>query len=75
MLQVDDKVSWMSAAGYGEGVVVSVRHGKNAAGNVVPWVTFESRMKYQNRPDRTWTTELCGTEQNLKMMQVKVKND
>jgi len=75
MLQIGDKVSWMSAAGYGEGLVVAVTQGKNAAGYVVPWVTFESRMKYLNRPDRTWKTTMCATEQNLKMMQVKVKND
>lgn len=62
-LQINNKVTWSSAAGQLSGVITNIALDLNAAGNVVPWIYIET--------ERT-TVRLCATDANLKMMKVKL---
>lgn len=64
-IEVGTEVSWVSAAGYNEGVVTKFVLDKNAAGGLIPWITIKGK---NNR----FGTTFAATESYLKMMKVTV---
>jgi hypothetical protein len=61
-LRINDKVTWVSAAGKLSGTIANIVLDLNAADKTVPWIDVKT--------DRT-TIRLCATDSNLKMMQVQ----
>ena len=66
-VQIGDRVRWTSNAGDIRGEIVSMRLGLNAAGTLVPWIMLQYLDMYAYK-----TVELCGTDDNLKMMKFRV---
>lgn len=64
---IGDRVRYESAAGTIRGEVVGIYLGMNAAGNLIPWLQICRIVKNKNE-----VVSIAGTEDNLKMMQVKV---
>lgn len=64
-IDIGSVVTWNSAAGQLLGVVSKIRLDLNAADAVVPWITIE-------RWDTGTKVTLCGTDQYIKMMKLKV---
>lgn len=62
-LQMNDTVTWSSAAGQLTGVITNVVLDLNAARKVVPWIDIKT--------DKT-TVRLCATDSNLIMMKVQL---
>jgi len=60
-LTIGDRVSWSSAAGHLDGVIVNIVLSENGKGDTVPWIDIKS--------NRT-TTRLCATQSNLIGMRV-----
>ena len=67
-VRIGDRIRWTSGIGVTRGEVVSMRLALNAAGTLVPWVTIE----WHDGVRGAKRTELCGTEDNLKMLQFRV---
>ena len=65
-LKLNNTVTWSSAAGQLTGTIVDIDLSLNAAGKVVPWINVKT--------DRT-IVRLCATDQNLKMMKVRLADD
>jgi hypothetical protein len=65
-LNINDTVSWSSAAGALEGVITNICLNLNAANQIVPWIDIQTI----NKQGRMFMTRLCATDQNLKMMRV-----
>ena len=66
-VQIGDRVRWISGAGNIRAEVVGMRLGLNAAGTIVPWIMLQYIDMYNYKH-----VELCGTEDNLKMMKFRV---
>ena len=66
-VKIGDRVRWVSAAGYNRGEVVDIRLGLNAADSIVPWITIQYMYMYSYK-----SVEVCGTNENLEMMQFNV---
>lgn len=58
-------IMWSSAAGILVGTITDIHLDKSAAGNIVPWIIVK-------REDTGTSLMLCGTDDNLKGMKVKV---
>jgi hypothetical protein len=69
-LNVGDDVSWVSAAGHLRGKIVGICIALNAARNLVPWITIERTAVRKDGTSIQARTRLCGTDSNLKMLQV-----
>jgi hypothetical protein len=65
-LNIDDTVTWSCAAGDMEGVITNICLNLNAADQTVPWIDIQAI----NKQGWMFSTRLCATEQNLKMMRV-----
>jgi hypothetical protein len=65
-VQINDKITWSSAAGQLIGAVTNITLDLNAAGKVVPWLYIKT--------DKT-TVRLCATDSNLIMMKVQLVKD
>ena len=66
-IKIGDRVRWTSAAGTLRGEVFDMRLALNAAGNIVPWIMIQYMDMYAYK-----YVEICGTEDNLKMMKFRV---
>jgi hypothetical protein len=66
-IHIGDRVSWVSSIGKLNGEVVNIRVGRNGYNKLVPWIVIEH---IENNKTRTST--LCGTDDNLEMMKFKV---
>jgi len=69
MIKSGNKVRWVSAAGTLEGTVKSIKEGKNAAGDMIPWVTISYSTDMN---PRGCTARFAATDSNLKMMKLEV---
>jgi hypothetical protein len=67
-VRIGDRIRWTSGIGDTRGEVVSMRLALNAANTLVPWITIEwlDGVRGMKR------VELCGTEDNLKMLSFRV---
>ena len=65
-LNINDTVSWSSAAGDLEGVITNITLNLNAANQVVPWID----VKVDEVNGHVISVRLCATHSNLKMMHV-----
>ena len=65
-LQMNDTVTWSSAAGQLTGVITNIVLDLNAARKVVPWIDIKTERN---------TVRLCATDSNLIMMKVQLVND
>ena len=65
-LQINNNVTWSSAAGQLSGTIVNIVLDLNAAGQVVPWIDIKT--------ERT-TVRLCATDSNLIMMNVQLVSE
>jgi hypothetical protein len=65
-LQINNNVTWSSAAGQLSGTIVNIVLDLNAAGKVVPWIDIKT--------ERT-TVRLCATDSNLIMMNVQLVSE
>ena len=68
-IEVGTNVRWVSAAGTLEGTVKSIKLGRNAAGDMIPWVLIEGPNFGIRKPLKT---RLAATQHNLTMMRVRV---
>jgi hypothetical protein len=68
-LNINDTVSWSSAAGNLTGYISNIYLNLNAANQVVPWIDITC-FNDKGRVYTVRTVRLCGTEQNLKAMHV-----
>lgn len=67
-LNLNDMISWVSADGYNEGVVVDTFRGCNAKYEVGEWVLIS----YTNRFDKVQTISMPNNSEHLNMMKVRV---
>ena len=65
-LNINDTVSWTSAAGTLEGVITNICLNLNAANQTVPWID----VKVDEVNGHDVSIRLCATHQNLKAMRV-----
>jgi hypothetical protein len=67
-VRIGDRIRWTSAIGITRGEVVGMRLALNANATLVPWIMIEwlDGVRGMKR------TELCGIEDNLKMLQFRV---
>ena len=65
-LNLNDTISWSSAAGNLKGVITNICLNLNAATHIVPWIDIQ----VINKQGRAYSVRLCATEQNLIMMRV-----
>jgi len=65
-LNINDNISWSSAAGDLEGVITNITLNLNAANQVVPWID----VKIDEINGHDISVRLCATHNNLKMMRV-----
>jgi len=63
-LNVNDKITWVSAAGKLNGTIKNIVLAENAAGKTVPWIDV---LYGENN---CHGVRLCATDSNLKMMKV-----
>lgn len=68
-IKVGTNVRWVSAAGTLEGTVKSIKLGRNAAGDMIPWMLIEGPNFGIRKPLKT---RLAATQHNLSMMRVRV---
>jgi len=61
-LKINDRISWLSAAGHLEGTVVNIVLSENGHYETVPWIDVKT--------NRT-TIRLCATHSNLICMRVQ----
>jgi hypothetical protein len=66
-VKLGDRVRYTSSAGLMRGEVVDMCLGLNAAGTIVPWIMIQYMDMYAYK-----RVEICGTEDNLKMMKFRV---
>jgi hypothetical protein len=66
-VMIGDRVRYTSAAGTIRGEVVGMRLALNAANTIVPWIMIQYMDMYAYK-----RVEICGTEDNLKMMKFRV---
>ena len=66
-VKIGDRVRYTSAAGTLRGEVVDMRLGLTAANTIVPWIMIQYMNMYSYK-----RVEICGTEDNLKMMKFRV---
>ena len=66
-VKLGDRVRYTSAAGTLRGEVVDMRIALNAAKELVPWVMIQYMDMYAYK-----RVEICGTEDNLKMLKFRV---
>ena len=64
-IEIGSIVTWSAAAGQLLGTVTKIRLDMNAADTIVPWITIK-------RWDTGTLVTLCGTDQYIKMMKLKV---
>jgi hypothetical protein len=69
-LNINDAVSWNSAAGSLSGYITNICLNLNAANQVVPWIDVSTF----NEAGRECIIRLCATESNLKAMHVAKLN-
>lgn len=62
-LAINDKITWVSAAGRLTGTITNIVLAPNAAGDTVAWID----VKYGSR-----STRLCANDTNLKMLKVEL---
>jgi hypothetical protein len=65
-LNINDTVSWSSAAGNLEGVITNICLNLNAAEQTVPWIDIA----IDEVNGHVISVRLCATHSNLKMMRV-----
>ena len=65
-LNINDNISWSSAAGSLEGVITNITLNLNAANQVVPWID----VKIDEINGHVISVRLCATHNNLTMMRV-----
>ena len=66
-LQINDSVTWRSAAGLLRGKIINIVLSENGYGHTVPWIDIKT--------NRT-VVRLCATKENLSMMCVnKINTD
>jgi len=70
-IEVGTNVRWLSAAGTLEGTVKSIKLGRNAAGDMIPWMLIEVPNFGIRKPLKT-RLALAATQHNLSMMRVRV---
>ena len=63
-LNVNDKITWVSAAGKLNGTIKNIALSENAAGKTVPWIDV---LYGENNCNGV---RICATDSNLKMMKV-----
>lgn len=61
--EIGDRVRWESAAGTIRGQIKSMRLARNAATELVAWLTIGYTINGREK-----TTSLCAVESNLKML-------
>ena len=64
-IEIGSIVTWSSGAGQLLGEVVNMKLDMNAADTIVPWIVI-------SRIDTGTKVTLCGTDQYIKMMKLKV---
>ena len=69
-LNINDAISWTSAAGNLSGYITNICLNLNAANQVVPWIDVSTF----NDAGRECSVRLCATESNLKAMRVAKLN-
>ena len=69
-LNINDAISWTSAAGNLSGYITNICLNLNAANQVVAWIDVTTL----NDAGREYIVRLCATEQNLKAMRVTKLN-
>ena len=62
-LAVNDKITWVSAAGRLTGTITNIVLAPNAAGQTIPWIDI----KHDSR-----STRLCASDSYLKQMRVEL---
>ena len=67
-VRIGDRVRWTSGIGDTRGEIVGMRLGLNAANTLVPWIMVE----WTDGVRGVRRVELCGLEDNLKMLQFRV---
>ena len=65
-LNINDTVTWSSAAGDMEGVITNICLSQNAALQTVPWMDI----KVGQIAGHDYSVRLCATNLNLRMMRV-----
>ena len=65
-LNINDTVSWSSAAGDLQGVITNICLSQNAALQTVPWMDI----KVGQIAGHDYSVRLCATNLNLRMMRV-----
>jgi hypothetical protein len=65
-LNINDAISWNSAAGSQSGYITNICLNLNAANQIVAWIDVSTF----NDAGREYIVRLCATEQNLKAMRV-----
>ena len=65
-LNINDAISWTSAAGNLEGVITNISLNLNAANQTVPWIDI----LVGQIAGHDYSVRLCATHQNLKAMRV-----
>jgi hypothetical protein len=65
-LNVNDKITWVSAAGKLTGTIKNIALSENAAEKTVPWID----VLYGEND--CYGVRICATDSNLKMMKVKL---
>jgi len=65
-LNINDAISWTSAAGSQSGYITNICLNLNAANQIVAWIDVSTF----NDAGREYIVRLCATEQYLKAMRV-----
>jgi len=69
-LNINDAISWTSAAGDLSGYITNICLNLNAANQTVAWID----VTYMHENGRECSVRLCATESNLKAMRVAKLN-
>jgi len=67
-VRIGDRIRWTSGIGDTRGEVVGMRLALNGKNELVPWITIE----WYDGVRGVKRVELCGLEDNLKMLQFRV---
>ena len=65
-LNINDTISWSSAAGNLEGVITNICLNLNAANQIVPWI----EVTLGQVAGHDYSVRLCATHSNIKMMRI-----
>ena len=65
-LNINDTISWSSAAGNLEGVITNICLNLNAANQIVPWID----VTLGQVAGHDYSVRLCATHGNIKMMRI-----